>query len=213
MHLDESVSAAPEYSPGVVEDSEILLREMFNPQHVKDGEVVVTAVSLTELRSTGFSVHRKEYVSLEHVKKAIEVRLDKPRKERPWKDEGLAEILTEDVRSLRRDEERQFVVIDTAIPENLGHASIYAAKPALRDPEARRIRLLLLPLLQKRNSVEKIFESSGQENSIGNGRQGGVWGWIVRVYVATKVNEVLSCLSLASCCGWRTKAGRKDKEK
>ena len=144
-----------------------MLREMFNPQHVKDGEVVVTAVSLTELRSTGFSVHRKEYVSLEFVRKALEWRLLKPRKGTPWKNEGVAEILTGDVRRIRRDEESLFVIIDTAVSENPGHASIYAAIPELRDPEARKLRLLLLPLLQNRKLVEQVF---------GNGDAGKVSG-------------------------------------
>ena len=141
----------------MVDDSEALLREMFNPQHIKDGEVVVTAVSLTELRSAGFSVHRKTYVSLAFVRGAIEERLSRPRKGAPWKDEGVAEIGAQEVRGIRGTGERLFVVIDTALPDNPGHASIYAAKPEKGDSHARRLRSLLIPLLQKRQSVDDVF--------------------------------------------------------
>ena len=130
---------------------------MFNPQHVSDGVVVVTAVSLTELRSTGFSVHRKKYVSLEFVKSAVDERLRRPRKVGPWKDEGVAQLIAGDVRSIEGDGDRLFVVIDTAISDNRGHASIYAAKPELSDSHARKLRLLLLPLLQNRKSVEQVY--------------------------------------------------------
>ncbi|MCY4237704.1 MAG: hypothetical protein OXC93_05050 [Rhodospirillaceae bacterium] len=156
-HLDESVSASPEHSPGVVLDSEILLREMFNPQHVVDGEVVVTAISLTELRSAGFSVHRKEFVSLDVIQKSIEERLRRPRKGQPWKDEGVAEILTGDVRNIRENGECLFAVIDTALAENRGHASIYAAKPELGDAHARKLRSFLAPLLENRKLLERAF--------------------------------------------------------
>ena len=52
-HRDERVSAAPELSPGVVEDDEIVLREMFNPEHVRDGEVIERAVPVDDLRYRG----------------------------------------------------------------------------------------------------------------------------------------------------------------
>jgi len=159
IHLDESVSASPEYSPGVVLDSELLLREMIDPHHVKDGKVLKSAISLGELRSEGFSLHRKEYVSLDFVQECIERRLSKAKPGYPRKDAGVAKILTRDVRKIRENGERLFVVIDTAKPDNHGHASIYAANPKLSEADAREVRSHLSPLLNNRESLEQVFRS------------------------------------------------------
>jgi hypothetical protein len=157
-HLDEHVSAAPGFSPGIVENDELLLRELFNPQHVRNGEVLPTAISLQDLRSRGFSVHRMKYVRAEFVQALMEERLSRPGRDEPWKNEGVAKLKALAVRQLRADDQQAFVVIDTAQQDNRGHASIYAAAPGKGDAHARELRLLLLPLLQKRMPVDKAFE-------------------------------------------------------
>ena len=212
MHLNESASASPEYSPGVVLDPEILLREMFNPQHIIEGNVVVTAVSLTELRSAGFSVHRKEYVSLKFVRDSMEKRLLRPRKGEPWQDEGVAEMLSGDVRSLRTDGERAFVVIDTALSDNRGHASIYAANPKLGDAHARKLRSLLIPLLQNRKPVEQAFEGSDHEKAIREGGQVGIESTILRAFEATGIRRILRYICRTTSCCWRTSVHENDRK-
>lgn len=213
MHLNESISAAPEYSPGVVLDSEILLREMFNPQHIVDGNVVVTAVPLTELRSSGFSVHRKEYVSLKSVKKSMEKRLLRLRKGKPWKDEGVAEILTGEVRGLGNYGERALVVIDTALPDNRGHASIYAAKPELGDAHARKLRSLLIPLLQNRKPVEQVFEASNRNQGIERDAQVRMANRIVQVFQTTGLSGIWCRISHAVFCWWRGSTEKRNRER
>lgn len=131
---------------------------MFNPQHVKDGVLLPSAISLTELRSRGFSVHGLEYVTAEFVKASIEERLSRPRKGTPWRDEGVALLEAFAVRSLGVNEQQAFVVIDTATGDNRGHASIHAADPRIGESQAREIRSLLLPLVQERMSVDTAFE-------------------------------------------------------
>ena len=148
--------AAPDLSLGPVRDEEILLREIFNPQHIKDGVLLERAVSLEDLRSKGFSVHRKEYVTEEFIRAMIDERLLRPRKEAPWEAEGVATIETSKVRQVCVDDERAFVVIDTANEDNRGHASIYAAK--CDEAHARELRKHLLPFLRKREMVEEIFK-------------------------------------------------------
>ena len=158
LHLDERVSAVPAISPGIVTDSEVLLREMFSPYHINGGIVEKTAVSLTELRSTGFSVHRMEHVTYQHVRNSIDSRLAQPRKNIVWESEGVAKILTSDVRNIVDAEDNHLcVVIDTALEDNPGHASIYAADPSKGDAHARKIRIYLLPLLENRSTAEEIF--------------------------------------------------------
>ncbi len=157
-HLDEQSSAAPGLSPGIVKDDEYLLRELFNPQHVENGELKLAAISLKDLRSRGFSVHRMKYVTPECVKASIEGRLSRPRKGAPWKNEGAAKLKALDVRQILCDGRQAFVVIDTAEQNNRGHASIYVAAPEKGDQYARELRQLLLPFLQKRMPVDKAFE-------------------------------------------------------
>lgn len=159
IHLDEHVSAAPGISPGVVEDDEFLLRELFNPQHVDDdGRILVTAISLKDLRERGFSVNRIRYVSPEFIRSSVEERLSRPRQGTPWRDEGVAKLETRRVRQIRVEEDRAFAVIDTALPENPGHASIYAGRPEKGEAYARELRSLLLPLLHDRMTIEQAFD-------------------------------------------------------
>jgi hypothetical protein len=132
---------------------------MFNPQHVKNGELVEAAIPLEELRSKGFSVHRMEYVTGESVKESIRERLSRPRTGAPWRDEGVARLQASAVRALRVNDQQAFVVIDTATEDNQGHASIYAAAPERGRAHAKELRALLLPLLQERMSLQQAFDS------------------------------------------------------
>ena len=156
LHLDEHVSAKPGLSPGVVEDDELLLRELFSPQQVRNGELLPSAISTEDLILRGFSVNRMKHVTAEFVKASIEKRLFK--KGEPWKDEGVAKLKALEVRQLRVDDCQALVVIDTAEPNNRGHASIYAAAPEKGKPHARELRELLLPFLKKRMPVDEAFE-------------------------------------------------------
>ena len=62
-----------------------------------------------------------------------------------------------EVRNIQDDEQqRAFIVLDTAYETNIAHASIYSAVPRGRSA-LRKLRSLLLPLLQKRCHLEAIF--------------------------------------------------------
>ena len=160
MYLDESKSAAPEISPGIVEDEEQLIREMFNPQHInEEGKVIERAISVNELVADGFSVHRIKYVSKEYVKKSIQTRLSRKRKE-PWTSEGVSRLKTLAVRQIFLEDERAFVVVDTATEDNPGHASIYFATPQKGKAYAREAHGFLLPLLQDRMTLDEAYDGS-----------------------------------------------------
>ena len=158
-HVDEKVSARPDISPGVVEDHERLLRALFNPDHVKDGEVLVTAISLTDLSSRGFSVHRTEFVSPPLVQSLIDKFLSRLPDGQQRKFEGVARLETRDVREIKENGKQLFVAIDTAMQCNRGHASIYLSDTSLSEGRARELRKLLLPLLQERTSVAEAFNN------------------------------------------------------
>ena len=158
MHLDERVSANPGLSPGVVQDDEHLLRELFHPQHVQNGMLLERAIPVTDLRENGFSLHRMRHVTQQFVQEVVEERLSRPRKV-PWRDEGVAVLRAGTVRALRvsGNQGQAFVIIDTAMESNRGHASLFAAHPCEGPAHARKLRALLLPLLQERMSVEEAY--------------------------------------------------------
>lgn len=88
LHRDESTTAAPGISPGVVTDDEILLRELFEPYHIENGEISPRAVSLSDLQEKGFSVHRKAFAKKGDLRRAIDRRLAKLRNGETWKGGG-----------------------------------------------------------------------------------------------------------------------------
>ena len=67
-HLDENSSAVPALSPGIVRNREILLREIFDPDHIRDGQLLERAISVNDLRNRGFSVHRIKFVTPQFIK-------------------------------------------------------------------------------------------------------------------------------------------------
>lgn len=87
----------------------------------------------------------------------MQERLRKPRKGKPWKSEGAAKFQARMVRDIYPDGRQAFKVIDTANADNRGHASIYVAEPEKGDAHTRKLRSFLLPLLQKRMSIQKAF--------------------------------------------------------
>lgn len=148
----------PQFSPGVVEDNELILRELFNPQHVgDDGEIVPAAISLQDLRERGFSVHRMKYVTREFIESSIKQRLAKPRSGKQWKEEGVAKIVVRKIRELKLQDRQAFVVIDTALENNRGHASIFFANREIDKADTRELRSLLLPMLKKRMTIDEAF--------------------------------------------------------
>ena len=160
LHLDETTSAAPEISPGTVRDEEWLLREILNPDHFRNGEIMPSAIPLKDLKERGFSVHRLLYVTRELVEESISEKLMRQFAGEDRISEGVALFTALAVRGIRDDGNRAFVVIDTAKPAHEGHASIYLSDVEVRDSLARRMRDGLRPLLENRMSVAEVFARS-----------------------------------------------------
>ena len=144
---------------GPVRDTEFLLRELFNPQHIRDGKVQEAAINVSELMDSGNSLHRMQCNDADFVKASIAKRLTKTRKDGPWTDEGVAKFKAQDVREKRTEDDRQaFEVFATPTTDNPGHASLKVADPSWKKSYVRSLRELLLPLLQNRMSVDKAYE-------------------------------------------------------
>ncbi len=158
-HLDETVSAAPDVSPGVVLDDEQLLRSLFNPDHIKEGVLQVATIPLRDILARGFSVNHLSHVTPEFVDDGINRLLARGIGGASRYSEGVARFSAGTVRDIQVDGGQVFVVIDTALLDNVGHASIYLSDVSMPQSQARRMREQLLPLLQRRMSVAEAFAS------------------------------------------------------
>lgn len=153
--MNEEVTASSGISPGVVVDDEILLHEMYEPFHIRDGTVQEQAIPAHTLLYDGLSVHRKQYVPREFVERSIAQKLQA--KNYNWRFDGLAVLRAGILRNLILEDEKAFVITDTASKDNIAHASILAAPHANRGPSrARKLRNILLPYLQKRAPLNAL---------------------------------------------------------
>lgn len=164
-HRDESTSAAPGISPGIVEDGELILREMYIPHHVtEDGKLARAVIQLKELQETGVSGHRRQHTTAAQVSETIKRRLKLRQREGkdPWKSAGVSVLGVGQIRKMRtQDNEKAFVVTDDgAKSDNKSHASIYAVRSDLLPSKLRELRLMLLPMLEENlMPVKRAFES------------------------------------------------------
>lgn len=145
-HLDENASAVPGLSPGIVVDDECLFREVYKPRDVDaNGKVKPAAIPLEDLKHRGWSVHRGWYVSRKAVECAIQVRLQRSQEAQAAE---ISILKAGDVRQHQDAGKQAFAVIDTAIPDNPAHASIYAVCQGKKS-RMRELRYCLLEQLQE----------------------------------------------------------------
>lgn len=156
-HRDELTSAVADFSPGIVADEEWLLRIMLNPDHLVDGQVITAAIPLRDLQTKGFSVDRLKHVTPLFVNKSINRLLARTSGGKKRYFVGVARFTAARVREIEEDGRQVFVVIDTALSCNPGHASIYFVARDMKGSKARQLREELLPLLVQRTSVELAF--------------------------------------------------------
>ena len=136
---------------------ESLIREILNPDHVVDGKVQSSAIPLKDLKERGFSVHRLDHVTRKFVEDSINEKLTRASQGRERVSEGVARFTARTVREISDNGSQVFVVIDTSMKSNRGHASIYLSDIEMKNSLARSMRNKLLPLLENRISVADAF--------------------------------------------------------
>ena len=156
--LDETRSASPDFSPGPVSDEEQLIRAVFKPDHVTQGEVQPAAIPIQDLNKRGFSVHRMSHVTPSFVTTEVNRMLTRPVGDEQREFQGVARFTARAVRSIRHKGTQVFVVIDTGHSHNPGHASIYLLDSQVQESQSRRMRNKLLPLLHDLITVEAAFK-------------------------------------------------------
>ena len=144
------------------------MRALINPDHIENSEILPRAISLKDLRQRGFSVHRLAHVTEEIVQRSIDNILSRSFQGQRRESEGVSMFRAQEVRGLQVDDRQVFVVIDTALQCNHGHASIYLANAPSTEGYARKLRDLLLPLLQHRIPLSEAFGGpDGRDSSAG----------------------------------------------
>jgi hypothetical protein len=168
-HRDESSSAAPWISPGLVADNETVLRTIFDPQHIQNGELQNAAISLEDIRSRGWSVERKRFTSLWRIKLThYRWRLKKSDLKRCY-------VIPIDVGALRTqcqfDQNHKFIVIDDALYANPAHAAVLISKKC-GEGMARKARGELMKFMPPHIKLSRAFSTRDR------------WGW-TRALVAS----------------------------
>jgi len=136
---------------GVVKDDEYLLRVLYAPEHLVDGLVIESAISLEDLSTRGFSLDRKTHKDDDLIEQRIVNQTQKNPSNR--QSSAISEFLCVDARSIsiaapEQPKENAFIIIDDAQCDNPAHASLYSAQDGLKKGGLRKLRSLLLPLLQ-----------------------------------------------------------------
>jgi hypothetical protein len=128
---------------------------MFQPEHIIDGKIIVTAIALEDLQDRGFSVDRFSYTCRTKLESIISQQMTRKPDQR--EECTIAKFLCHNVRELNNSEgERAFLVIDTACRCHISHASIYAAYPRGRA-YLRKLRDLLVQILQQHTTLDVLF--------------------------------------------------------
>jgi hypothetical protein len=101
------------------------------------------------------SIDRLSYASRVKLEEIIYQQMGKMPKAR--EECTIARFLCIKVREINDIQgDRAFLVVDTARRCHISHASVYAMKPQ-RESYVRKLRSLLIPLLQNRMAIDAIF--------------------------------------------------------
>ena len=157
--LKSELESQSRYSPGVVADTEGLLRLWFSPEHINNGEVQESAISTADLLDRGFSVDRIEYCDTNIIRKRSLTQRQKKPDDRI--SDFIAHFKCRAVRMIFDDRgDRAFVVIDeineNERPINCAHAAIYSAERCGRAT-IKQLRKKLLPCINRLESAENII--------------------------------------------------------
>ena len=138
----ETVSVS-QYSPGVVEDNEILIRQIYSPIHIDKQTGKILPLAFLDVQDKGMSVNRKIYSSIEELNKKVQYKLRLDEKRGKGKGfEGIIYATCQDVRAIKtNDNLKAFCVYDTGNRNDISHADICQAKSSRVGGSKMRLKL------------------------------------------------------------------------
>ena len=121
----EKVSVS-QYSPGIIEDDEILIRQIYSPIHIDKQTGKILPLAFLDVQDKGMSVNRKIYSSIEELNKKVQYKLRLDEKRGKGKGfEGIIYATCQDVRAIKtNDNLKAFCVYDTGNRNDISHADI-----------------------------------------------------------------------------------------
>jgi hypothetical protein len=154
----ESVSIS-KYSPGIVKDDEILIRQIYSPIHIDQETGKITSLTFDDASSKGLSVNRKAHCSLEQLKEKIERKLeiDRERGKMDRRFIGIIYSICGDIRTIKNDNIRGFCVYDTAKVKDISHADICQCVGRSQGSKIRR--QLQKAFQDKPVDLESLFDN------------------------------------------------------
>ncbi|MCJ2121028.1 hypothetical protein [Methylobacterium sp. J-077] len=151
-----------------VPHEEWLLRLNFNPEHIDNGKVVASAISLTDLKSRGYSVDRERHIDITIIAdRARDQAANKPEKRQaPFLSKFECGPVCGEVDT---EGKAAFLVEASPVAEtetlraNPAHAHI---KSAIHRGDAglRQLRILLLPHLQRLIALEDYVRAASNDD-------------------------------------------------
>lgn len=139
-----------------VDETEWLLRLNFSPEHIKDGEVVPAAISLSDLKSRGFSIDREHLLDAGAMRARVEAQQVKAPESRAQS--FLSRFECGPVRlESGGDGHAAFVVDASPLDDNKAHAHILSAVQR-GEGALRRLRLRLVSHLQRLISLDEYMK-------------------------------------------------------
>lgn len=146
---------ASRHSPGVVQDDEVLYRQVLHPVHIDPETNSLKPTAFDDAANKGLSVDRASYRDLKAVIEEGVERIERQKAENDKYAErrlcGIGELKAGDIRAITDDSGRPgFGVYDTALIDNRAHADVFqlAAGPkAGRSVRSKLLEAVKQPLI------------------------------------------------------------------
>jgi hypothetical protein len=135
----EAGSVQPSWSPGRVENGEMLLRAIYSPHHIETDTGLLNPMAFDDVVDKGLSVERMSYSSSDAMAAQVKEKLALPRaQEKGHKFVGVVALECAVVRDIQdlANGSRLFAVYDTATSSNAAHADICQVRQGSKTARA-----------------------------------------------------------------------------
>jgi hypothetical protein len=157
-HRSEVKSAAPRYSPDLVQADEFVLRTILDPDHVDpSGNLSFAAIPLADIQYRGWSVDRKKYTSLRQLNLFHQ---DKKKRKTSIDRFYVLPVRVSEIRFNPDSGDQEFVVTDAALCNKPCHAVVLVSATGKQTPsKLKEFRSELLKRLPRYVKTVQIFEA------------------------------------------------------
>lgn len=132
------------YSPGIVEDEEIIARQIFSPLHFDTGNGKLLPAAFANVKTNGLSVDRMAYTTDETLHDSGKAMATEANKSRTYREYfALCKAKVSTIRSILGGEIRIFAVYDTSYENRISHADVCKIATSSILPPNTSLKLLV----------------------------------------------------------------------